>query len=176
FVAYDFGARADSLRQLAALGGRVTLVPFDTPAEAVLELKPDAFFLSSGPGDPAGLSESVAAVRTLSEKLPVLAFGLGFQVLCLALGAAAFRMKTGHYGLNQPVQDLAGRRCLSTSQCHSLAIDPASLGPGLQVTHLNLNDRTVEGVRHRERPLAGLQYYPANDDPIFETFAGFLNA
>ncbi len=159
-VAYDLGAKRNILRSLVQCGFDVTLVPADTPAEAVLERKPDAVFLSNGPGDPAVLDYAETAVRGLVEKLPVFGICLGHQILSRVFGAETFKMKFGHHGGNQPVMDLTTEKVEVTAQNHSFAVDPTRLPDAVEVTHINLNDRTVEGIRHKELPVFSVQYHP----------------
>jgi carbamoyl-phosphate synthase small subunit len=159
-VAYDFGAKRNILRSLVAAGFDVTVVPAETPAEAVLERKPAGVFLSNGPGDPAILDYAVNAARGLVGKVPVFGICLGHQILGQVFGAKTFKMKFGHHGGNQPVMDLTTEKVEITSQNHSFAVDPAQLPDAVEVTHRNLNDQTVEGIRHRELPVFSVQYHP----------------
>ncbi|MGE0142311.1 MAG: glutamine-hydrolyzing carbamoyl-phosphate synthase small subunit [Planctomycetota bacterium] len=159
-VAYDFGAKRNILRSLVAAGFDVTVVPADTPAEAVLERKPAGVFLSNGPGDPAILDYAVSAARGLVGKVPVFGICLGHQILGQVFGAKTFKMKFGHHGGNQPVMDLTTEKVEITSQNHSFAVDPSQLPDAVEVTHRNLNDQTVEGIRHREMPVFSVQYHP----------------
>jgi carbamoyl-phosphate synthase small subunit len=159
-VAYDLGAKRNILRSLVQCGFDVTVVPADTPAAAVLERKPDGVFLSNGPGDPAVLDYAETAVRGLVEKLPVFGICLGHQILSRVFGAETFKMKFGHHGGNQPVMDLTTEKVEVTAQNHSFAVDPTRLPDAVEVTHINLNDRTVEGIRHKELPVFSVQYHP----------------
>jgi carbamoyl-phosphate synthase small subunit len=159
-VAYDFGIKRNILRSLVETGFDVTVVPADTPAGAVLERKPDGVFLSNGPGDPALLEYAVGAVKELVQKVPVFGICLGHQIVARVFGADTYKMKFGHHGGNQPVMDLATERVEITAQNHSFAVDPQKLPPAVEVTHVNLNDRTVEGLRHRELPVFSVQYHP----------------
>ena len=159
-VAYDFGAKRNILRSLVASGFDVTVVPAATPAAAVLERKPDGVFLSNGPGDPAILHYAVGAARELVKRVPVFGICLGHQILGQVFGAKTFKMKFGHHGGNQPVMDLTTERVEITAQNHSFAVDPSQLPPSVEVTHVNLNDRTVEGIRHKELPVFSVQYHP----------------
>jgi carbamoyl-phosphate synthase small subunit len=159
-VAYDFGAKRNILRSLVASGFDLTVVPADTPYEAVLERRPDGVFLSNGPGDPAVLDYAVRAAKGLCAKLPVFGICLGHQILGQVFGASTFKMKFGHHGGNQPVMDLLTRKVEITSQNHSFAVDPSKLPDAVEVTHLNLNDQTIEGLRHRELPVFSVQYHP----------------
>lgn len=159
-IAYDFGIKRNILRSLVEHGFDVTLVPADTPAEAVLERKPRGVFLSNGPGDPSVVDYAVRAARTLVERVPVFGICLGHQVLAQAFGAATFKMKFGHHGGNQPVMDLSTEKVEITAQNHSYAVDPDKLPDGVRVSHRNLNDQTVEGLRHVELPVFSVQYHP----------------
>jgi carbamoyl-phosphate synthase small subunit len=159
-VAYDFGAKRNILRSLVACGLEVTVVPAATPAEAVLERKPDGVFLSNGPGDPAVCRYAIEASKALVRKVPVFGICLGHQILSHVFGGRTYKMKFGHHGGNQPVIDLQTGKVEITSQNHSYAVDPASLPDAVEVTHKNLNDDTVEGLRHRELPVFSVQYHP----------------
>jgi carbamoyl-phosphate synthase small subunit len=159
-VAYDFGAKRNILRSLYACGLDVTVVPAQTPAEAVLERKPDGVFLSYGPGDPAICRYGIEASRILVKKVPVFGICLGHQILSHVFGGKTYKMKFGHHGGNQPVIDLSTGKVEITSQNHSYAVDPKSLPDSVEVTHKNLNDDTVEGLRHVELPVFSVQYHP----------------
>ncbi len=159
-VAYDFGIKRNILRSLIESGFDVTLVPADTPAEAVLEHKPQGVFLSNGPGDPAVVTYAVDAVGKLVQQVPVFGICLGHQVLSRVFGADTFKMKFGHHGGNQPVMDMTTQKVEITSQNHSFAVDPKKLPDAVEVTHKNLNDQTVEGIRHKELPVFSVQYHP----------------
>jgi carbamoyl-phosphate synthase small subunit len=164
-VAYDYGIKRNILRLFAEQGCRVTVVPAATPAEAVLKLEPDGVFLSNGPGDPAAIPYAPAIIRKLAEQqLPMLGICLGHQLIGLAFGGETEKLPFGHRGGNQPVRELESGHVLITSQNHGFAVrggDRAIPGaPALEVTHVNLNDGTVEGVRHRELPIFGVQYHP----------------
>jgi len=159
-VAYDFGAKRNILRSLAACGLDVTVVPASTPAAAVLELKPDGVFLSNGPGDPAICRYAIESAKVLVQKLPVFGICLGHQILGHVFGGKTYKMKFGHHGGNQPVIDLLTGKVEITSQNHSYAVDPTSLPDAVEVTHKNLNDNTVEGLRHKELPVFSVQYHP----------------
>lgn len=159
-VAYDFGIKRNILRRLRQHGFRVDVVPATTKAEDVLAKKPDGVFLSNGPGDPAALSYIHAEVKKLIGKQPIFAICLGHQILGHAFGGKTFKLKFGHRGGNQPVKDLRSGKVAITSQNHGFAIDPSSLPSNVEVTHINLNDGTVEGIRHREHPVFCVQYHP----------------
>ena len=161
-VAYDFGIKRDILRRLRDSGCRVTVVPaHDAGAEDVLALKPDGVFLSNGPGDPAAVDYAVDAVRELvATKVPIFGICLGHQILGLALGGKTYKLKFGHHGANHPVMDLATGKVEITSQNHGFAVDVDSLQGRAVLTHVNLNDKTVEGMRHDSLPVFSVQYHP----------------
>ena len=179
-VAYDFGAKTNILRSLVAHGLDVTVVPAATPGEAVLERQPDGVFLSNGPGDPAICRYAITAAQLLVRKLPVFGICLGHQILGHVFGGKTYKMKFGHHGGNQPVMDLTTGKVEITAQNHSYAIDPKSLPDAVEVTHRNLNDQTVEGLRHKELPVFSVQYHPeAAPGPhdalyLFERFVELL--
>ncbi|MEO0478643.1 MAG: glutamine-hydrolyzing carbamoyl-phosphate synthase small subunit [Planctomycetota bacterium] len=160
-VAFDFGAKRNILRSLVHEGFDVTVVPADFTADQVNELAPDGLFLSNGPGDPATLGYAVETTRKLVESgVPTFGICLGHQILSQVFGAKTFKMKFGHHGGNHPVMDLTTEKVEITSQNHSFAVDPSNLPDSVEVTHENLNDRTVEGVRHKELPAFSVQYHP----------------
>jgi carbamoyl-phosphate synthase small subunit len=160
-VAYDFGIKTNILRGLVDAGCRVTVVPATTPAAEVLALKPDGVFLSNGPGDPAAVTYGVQACRQILEKrVPLFGICLGHQILGLALGGTTYKLKFGHHGANQPVMDLATRKVEITSQNHGFAVDVDSLKGKAELSHINLNDSTVEGMRLTDRPAFSVQYHP----------------
>lgn len=158
-VAIDFGIKRNILRRLASYGCRVIVVPADTTPEEILKYNPDGIFLSNGPGDPSAVTEGIETAKALlkSDK-PVFGICMGHQILGLSLGAETFKLKFGHRGLNHP----AGltQQVEITSQNHGFAIDPDSLVPEVEITHLNLNDRTVAGLKHKTLPLFSVQYHP----------------
>lgn len=158
----DFGVKRNMLRGLHHAGFEVTVFPASTPAEVILEHSPDCLFLSNGPGDPEPLGYAIATISTLIQTgLPTFGICLGHQLTALALGGRTAKMKFGHHGANQPVIDLTTERTEITSQNHSYVVDPGSLDQGMiEVTHENLNDRTVEGLRHKDLPLFTVQYHP----------------
>lgn len=160
-VAYDFGIKFYILRYLAALGCRITVVPARTPAAEVLALGPDGIFLSNGPGDPGALDEIVAEIRKLTTAAPVFGICLGHQLLGRAFGGRTFKLKFGHRGGNQPVRNERTRRIEITSHNHGFAVDAESLDDReIELTHVNLNDGTLEGLRHRTLPVFSVQYHP----------------
>ena len=159
-VAYDFGMKRNILRSLRQRGFQVKVVPASTTAEDVLAMKPDGVFLSNGPGDPAALDYIHTAMRGLIGKTPLFGICLGHQVLGYAFGGKTFKLKFGHRGGNQPVKDLISGKVSITSQNHGFAVDADSLPSNVEVTHINLNDQTVEGMRHKEHPVFSVQYHP----------------
>ncbi len=159
-VALDYGMKWNIARHLASTGCRVTVLPGKTTAADVLAHKPDGVFLSNGPGDPEALGYCVDTVRELVGKVPMFGICLGHQLLALACGAKTFKLTFGHRGANQPVMDLATGTVEITSQNHGFAVDEASLPPELEVTHRNLNDGTIEGLRHKTANAASVQYHP----------------
>ena len=158
-VCYDFGVKTNILRSLAAWAD-VTVVPAKTSAEDVLAMKPDGVFLSNGPADPAAVTYAIANIQKLLGKVPLMGICLGHQLLALACGAKTMRLKFGHHGCNHPVKNLATGQVEITSQNHNFAVDPATLPDCLEVTHVNLNDGTIEGVRHKTLPAFSVQYHP----------------
>ena len=160
-AAYDYGMKWNILRRLAAHGCDVRVYPASTPAQTLLESKPDGVFLSNGPGDPAVLDYAIQNARTLvSNNIPTFGICLGHQIMGLALGASTFKLKFGHRGANHPVKELRSGQVEITSQNHGFAVDPASLPHDVEVTHLNLYDGTIEGLRHTTRPAFSVQYHP----------------
>lgn len=160
-VVMDFGIKGNILHAMQEEGYSLTIVPYSTSAKEVLALKPDGVFLSNGPGDPKVVTSGIDAIRELVNHLPVFGICLGHQLLTLALGGDTYKLKYGHRGGNQPVQDLRTEKVTITSQNHGYAVAETSLeNTPLRVTHLNLNDRTVEGLRHAELPVFSVQYHP----------------
>jgi carbamoyl-phosphate synthase small subunit len=160
-VAYDFGIKRHILSSLRDLGCRTTVVPATTPAADALALGADGYFLSNGPGDPAALPYAAEAARGLvASGKPVFGICLGHQILGLALGGRTYKLAFGHHGANHPVQDLATGKVEITSQNHGFAVDVASLEGRAVLTHVNLNDGTVEGMRLEGRPVFSVQYHP----------------
>ena len=159
-VAYDFGMKRNILRRLRQEGFKVRVVPADTSAADVLALKPDGVFLSNGPGDPAALTYVHENIRALIGKTPIFGICLGHQMLGYAVGGKTFKLKFGHRGGNQPVKDLRTGKVDITSQNHGFAVDADSLPANVAVTHINLNDQTVEGLMHKDEPVFSVQYHP----------------
>jgi carbamoyl-phosphate synthase small subunit len=175
-VAYDFGIKRNILRLLVSNGFRVRVVPAFTPASEVAALNPAGVFLSNGPGDPDAVPYAIAAVRELSGKFPMFGICLGHQILGLAMGARTYKLKFGHRGANHPVQEMPSMRVEVSSQNHGFAVDRSSMPSEMEVSHVNLNDNTVAGMRHRSLPLFSVQYHPeASPGPhdssyLFEQF------
>jgi carbamoyl-phosphate synthase small subunit len=160
-AAYDFGMKWNILRRLSAHGCDVRVYPATTPAPEILASQPDGVFLSNGPGDPAPLSYAIENTRQLvSADVPIFGICLGHQILGLAMGGDTYKLKFGHRGANHPVKKLATGKVEITSQNHGFAVDPKSLPDDVEVTHLNLYDGTVEGLRHKVRPVFCVQYHP----------------
>ncbi len=160
-VAYDFGIKRNILRRLVQVGAHVTVVPAGTTAEDALALNPDGIFLSNGPGDPEPLEYQAAQVRKLIGKKPIFGICLGQQILGLALGGKTYKLKFGHRGANHPVLNQMTNKVEITSHNHGFAVDPDSLNQSdVQLTHINLNDQTLEGFRHRAEPVFCVQYHP----------------
>ena len=160
-VAYDYGIKRNILRHLVEIGSRVTVVPAATTAEDILSLKPDGVFLSNGPGDPEVLEAESAQIKKLIGKTPIFGICLGHQILGLALGGKTYKLKFGHHGANHPVLNKRTNKVEITSQNHGFAVDPESLrDTDVELTHVNLNDGTVEGFRHRYEPVFCVQYHP----------------
>jgi len=180
-VAYDFGLKFNILRRLRQAGFDVEVVPSTTTAADVLARNPDGVFLSNGPGDPAALGYIHAELRALIGRKPIFGICLGNQLLAHAVGGRTFKLKFGHRGGNQPVKDLRTGKVSITSQNHGFAVDAESLPGDVEVTHVNLNDGTVEGIRHRNHPVFSVQYHPEaapgpNDASyFFEEFAALID-
>jgi carbamoyl-phosphate synthase small subunit len=181
-VAYDFGIKQNILRLLVDYGCHVTVVPAQTSAEDVLALKPNGVFLSNGPGDPEPIGYAVANIRKMLGRVPIFGICLGHQLCGLALGGRTFKLKFGHHGSNHPVQNLRTKKVEITSQNHGFCVDPDSLPASeVEITHVNLNDHTNEGMRHRSLPLFSVQYHPeASPGPhdaryLFDDFIALMH-
>ncbi|MBL0388763.1 glutamine-hydrolyzing carbamoyl-phosphate synthase small subunit [Tumebacillus sp. ITR2] len=181
-VAMDFGMKSGVLRSLVARGCDVTVVPAHTSAEEILNWEPHGVMLSNGPGDPADLHEIIETVRALLGKVPIFGICLGHQLISLACGAKTDRLKFGHRGANHPVKDLLNGRCYITSQNHGYVVVPESLeGTGLELTHINQNDGSVEGVQHTKYPAFCVQYHPEarpgpdDSDYLFDRFMDMID-
>lgn len=160
-VCYDFGVKTNSLRELSKKGCRVTVVPSSTPASEVFAMKPDGVFLSNGPGDPASMNKEVEEVRQVAQSgTPTFGICFGHQLLGRAFGGKTFKLAFGHRGGNQPVKDFRDGHVEITSHNHGFAVLADSLPPEVEVTHVNLNDRCVEGMRHKTLPIISVQYHP----------------
>ncbi len=180
-VAYDFGIKWNILRLMRKKGMAVTVVPANWPAEKVLELKPDGLFLSNGPGDPAAVSYGIENVKKLLGKLPIFGICLGHQIMSLALGMKTYKLKFGHHGINHPVRDERTGRIKITSQNHGFAVSPEDARRiGAQITHINLNDLTVEGIQVKDLNTYSVQYHPEaapgphDSTDIFDEFANMM--
>ena len=181
-VAYDFGIKRNILRKLAGAGCRVRVVPASTPAEEVLSLNPDGVFLSNGPGDPEGVQYAIKNIKFLLGKLPIFGICLGHQLLNLALNGQTFKLRFGHHGGNQPVMDIPSGKVEITSQNHGFAVTQSSVEDSIDVTSINLNDQTIEGIHHKHWPVFSVQYHPeASPGPhdsshLFQKFADLMKA
>jgi carbamoyl-phosphate synthase small subunit len=181
-VAYDFGVKTNSLREFSRLGCKVTVVPADTPADQVLALKPDGIFLSNGPGDPATMKQVVAEIKKLTEtNVPMFGICLGHQILGQVFGGETYKLKFGHRGGNQPIKNLDTGKIEIASHNHGFAVDGKSLPADVEVTHVNLNDDTVAGLRHKKLPVFSVQYHPESapgphdSEYLFEQFVSLMS-
>jgi carbamoyl-phosphate synthase small subunit len=181
-VAYDYGIKQNILRLFVDHGCDVTVVPAKTSAEDVLDLKPDGVFLSNGPGDPEPVSYAIENIRKLLGRVPIFGICLGHQLCGLALGGRTFKLKFGHHGSNHPVKNLLTQKVEITAQNHGFCVDPDSVPSSeVEITHVNLNDHTNEGMRHRSLPLFSVQYHPeASPGPhdaryLFNDFIALMN-
>ena len=182
-VAFDFGVKTNSLREFARFGCRVTVVPTATTAEQVLELKPDGIFLSNGPGDPASMTAVIEEIKKLAAcQTPMFGICLGHQLIGSAFGGSTYKLKFGHRGGNQPIKDLTTGKIEITAHNHGFAVDANSLPPDVEVTHINLNDNTVAGLRHKSLPVFSVQYHPESapgphdSEYLFERFVDMMRA
>ena len=180
-VAYDFGVKTNSLREFAKFGCRVTVVPAETTADQTLALKPDGIFLSNGPGDPASMLAVVDEIKKLAaSQTPIFGICLGHQLLGEAFGGSTYKLKFGHRGGNQPIKDLTTGKIEITSHNHGFAVDADSLPPEVEITHINLNDKTVAGLRHKTLPVFSVQYHPESapgphdSEYLFERFVELM--
>ena len=176
-VAYDFGIKTNSLREFAKFGCKITVVPSETSAREVLALKPDGIFLSNGPGDPSSMKTVVEEIQKLTESnVPMFGICLGHQILGQVFGGETYKLKFGHRGGNQPIMDLTTRKVEITAHNHGFAVDAESLPDTVEVTHINLNDQTVAGLRHKNLPIFSVQYHPESapgphdSEYLFERF------
>jgi len=159
-VAYDFGIKQNILRMLARENCRVTVVPAKTSADEVLAMQPDGVFFSNGPGDPEPLEYAIENVRALQGKTPMFGICLGHQIFGLALGGKTYKLKFGHHGGNHPIKNLETGKVEITAQNHNFNVDPKSLPDDVEVTHVNLNDDTLAGLKHKTDPMFSVQYHP----------------
>ena len=176
-VAYDFGVKTNSLREFAKFGCKITVVPAETSAEEVLSLNPDGIFLSNGPGDPSSMKTVVGEIQKLTESnVPMFGICLGHQILGQVFGGETYKLKFGHRGGNQPIMDLTTRKVEITAHNHGFAVEATSLPETVEVTHINLNDQTVAGLRHKTLPVFSVQYHPESapgphdSEYLFERF------
>ena len=181
-VAYDFGVKTNSLREFAKFGCRVTVVSSETSAEQTLALKPDGIFLSNGPGDPASMLIVVEEIKKLAaSETPMFGICLGHQLIGEAFGGSTYKLKFGHRGGNQPIKDLTTGKIEITAHNHGFAVDADSLPAEVEVTHINLNDQTVAGLRHKTLPVFSVQYHPESapgphdSEYLFERFIDAMN-
>ncbi|KXI27679.1 glutamine-hydrolyzing carbamoyl-phosphate synthase small subunit [Paraglaciecola hydrolytica] len=182
-VAYDYGVKHNILRMLVDRGCRLTVVPAKTSAQEVLALKPDGVFLSNGPGDPEPCDYAISAIKTLLDtNIPIFGICLGHQLLALASGAKTLKMKFGHHGANHPVKDLKANRVMITAQNHGFAVDEASLPANLEVTHISLFDKSLQGIHRTDKPAFSFQGHPEASPgphdaaPLFDHFIELMQA
>ncbi|MEO8042183.1 MAG: glutamine-hydrolyzing carbamoyl-phosphate synthase small subunit, partial [Acidobacteriota bacterium] len=180
-VAYDFGVKTNSLREFSKFGCRVTVVPADTSASDVMALKPDGIFLSNGPGDPASMKSVIEEIKKLAQsQTPIFGICLGHQLIGSAFGGETYKLKFGHRGGNQPIKDLTTGKIEIAAHNHGFALDAESLPAEIEITHVNLNDQTVAGLRHKTLPVFSVQYHPESapgphdSEYLFERFVDLL--
>lgn len=180
-VAYDFGVKTNSLREFAKFGCRVTVVPAETSASDVMALKPDGIFLSNGPGDPASMKGVIEEIKKLAQsQTPMFGICLGHQLIGTAFGGDTYKLKFGHRGGNQPIKDLTTGKIEIASHNHGFAVERDSLPPDIEITHVNLNDNTVAGLRHKTLPVFSVQYHPESapgphdSEYLFERFVELM--
>ncbi len=180
-VAYDFGVKINSLREFAKFGCRVTVVTAETTADKVLAFKPDGIFLSNGPGDPASMAAVIDEIKKLtSSNIPMFGICLGHQLIGSAFGGKTYKLKFGHRGGNQPIKDMTTGKIEITAHNHGFAVDAHSLPDEVEVTHINLNDHTVAGLRHKTLPVFSVQYHPESapgphdSEYLFERFISLM--
>lgn len=181
-VAFDFGVKTNSLREFSKFGCRVTVVPADTSASDVMALSPDGIFLSNGPGDPASMTNVIDEIKKLAEtQTPIFGICLGHQLIGSAFGGETYKLKFGHRGGNQPIKDLTTGKIEITSHNHGFAVNAESLPADVEVTHVNLNDNTVAGLRHKTLPVFSVQYHPESapgphdSEYLFERFIDLMD-
>ena len=181
-LVYDFGVKRNILRKLTRAGCKVKVVPADTPANEVLATNPDGIFLSNGPGDPAAVPYAIDNVKSILGKAPVFGICLGHQILSLALNGSTYKLRFGHHGGNQPVLDTQTGKVEITAQNHGFAVKENSLKGDINITSFNLNDKTVEGIQHKNMPVFSVQYHPEaspgpqDSDYLFDKFVGLMKA
>lgn len=172
-VLIDCGVKMSIVRQLMKRGINLTIVPYNFPANKIIELDPDGVFISNGPGDPIRVKETIETIRSLIDKFPIAGICLGHQLMALAFKAKTFKLKFGHHGSNQPTKDLETGRVFISSQNHNFSVDEKTLPRDFEVTQINLNDKTVEGLKHRELPIITVQYHPEAGPGPHDTYFFF---
>ncbi|MCS7119284.1 MAG: glutamine-hydrolyzing carbamoyl-phosphate synthase small subunit [Archaeoglobaceae archaeon] len=174
-VLIDCGVKMSIIRQLLKRKINITLVPFDFPAKEIIAMDPDGVFISNGPGDPMRVKETIETVRNIAGKFPLAGICLGHQLTALAFKAKTFKLKFGHHGSNQPTKDLETGRVFISSQNHNFSVDEKTLSKDFEVTQINLNDKTVEGFKHKELPIITVQYHPEAGPGPHDTYFFFDN-